>query len=195
MAHYEGYDGILPDDASPDADERYLEALTKMGYSVAESQCFEDGNKRTATRLMQGLGSHNGFDHVFPPGAHDDEELADHVLGWGKEMCPTCFPTGDQQAELDFNRGGACKSCGQVPTERGPKRCSPEQTAEMLKDRHYHGVNTGYVSPWPDEHPDWQVVDDGGRPIYPGQGLKLPEAERLNQGLQNPGNLQRTDLA
>jgi hypothetical protein len=47
------------------------------------SQAFEDGNKRTAYHTTRAFLAGNGLGHVSPV-THDDEELADHLVGHGE---------------------------------------------------------------------------------------------------------------
>lgn len=154
--HYYGMFGQIDADASPDPHERMLESIAKMGYGVGESQPFIDGNKRTARLLMEGTGRENGLAHVFPTG-HDDEELADHLKGYGVRLCPT------DDTQLDEN--GRCSSCGEIPQDGGRPRHTLQDTLGMLRQRHHQGGPNEYESPYPhDDHRQANILD----PIHPG---------------------------
>lgn len=71
--HY--YYGEEPDDA-----KRYAEAVAKMGWRVAGSQVFANGNKRTAYGLMQHALDQNGLSHLSPIEGTGDPELVDHLI-------------------------------------------------------------------------------------------------------------------
>lgn len=116
---YYGMFGALPEDASEDPTERLIEAGAKLGYHVAQSQGFDDANKRTARALVESFFENNGLDHIIPEG-HDDEEYADHLLGYG------------------------------IETEPGQRRHSLEETMQMFKDRHARGGPDPDYEPYPD---------------------------------------------
>lgn len=122
--HYHGMFGQIADDASRDPHERLLESIAKMGYGTAESQAFVNGNKRTTAAMMSDVANANGMPHIFPED-HDDEEIADHLLGWG------------------------------IRDENDNPRHSIQQTTDMLKQRHANGgPDRSYVSPYPEDHKD-----------------------------------------
>lgn len=149
--HYYGMFGAIDADASPDPQQRLLEAITKMGYGIGESQPFIDGNKRTTRALMEGTGRENGLSHVFPEG-HDDQELAHHINGWGIRLCP------DDKTPLDEN--GQCVTCGQVPANGGGiRRHTPEQTMEMLKQRHLSGAPDPNYTAYPEDFDDFRTAN------------------------------------
>jgi death on curing protein len=66
---YWNYTGSLP------------QAAAALAHGVGQSQAFEDGNKRTAYWLTHHFLHENGLGHIAPS---DDEELADHLIGYGE---------------------------------------------------------------------------------------------------------------
>lgn len=68
-ANHWHYSGSLPD------------AAAAIAHGVGQAQAFEDGNKRSAYWLAHGFLHANGLGHIAPS---DDEELADHIIGYGE---------------------------------------------------------------------------------------------------------------
>lgn len=56
-------------------------AAAALAHGVGQAQAFEDGNKRTAYWLTHQFLHENGLGHLAPD---DDEELADHLVGYGE---------------------------------------------------------------------------------------------------------------
>lgn len=56
-------------------------AAAALAHGVGQAQAFEDGNKRTAYWLTHHFLHENGLGHLAPD---DDEELADHIIGYGE---------------------------------------------------------------------------------------------------------------
>jgi death-on-curing protein len=64
-----------------DPQERLVTAAAKLAHGVGQAQAFEDGNKRTAYHLTHGFLDFNGLGHLIPD---DDDELAQHIVGYGE---------------------------------------------------------------------------------------------------------------
>lgn len=58
-------------------------AAAALVHGVGQAQAFEDGNKRTAYHLGRAFLHQNGLGHVSPYD-QDDDELADHLIGYGE---------------------------------------------------------------------------------------------------------------
>lgn len=67
--NYYAYEGSLP------------KAAAALAHGVGQAQAFEDGNKRTAYWLAHHFLHENDLGHLTPD---DDEELADHIIGYGE---------------------------------------------------------------------------------------------------------------
>lgn len=73
-------------------------AAAALAHGIGQSQAFEDGNKRTAYHSTREWLDSFGYGHVSPLD-DDDEEFADHLIGYGEgthEM--------DDTAEMFKNR-------------------------------------------------------------------------------------------
>lgn len=68
-------------DGSPE--EKMADAAGALAHGVGAAQAFEDGNKRTAYHTARYFLHNNGYGHLSPVD-HDDDELADHLLGHGE---------------------------------------------------------------------------------------------------------------
>lgn len=60
-----------------------LKAAAALAHGIGQSQAFEDGNKRTAYHTARQFLDANGYGHVSPEHI-DDEDLADHLIGYGE---------------------------------------------------------------------------------------------------------------
>lgn len=58
-------------------------AAAALTHGIGQAQAFEDGNKRTAYHLGRIFMHMNGMGNVSPLG-EDDDELADHLIGYGE---------------------------------------------------------------------------------------------------------------
>lgn len=63
--------------------ERVADAAGALAHGVGMAQAFENGNKRTAYHVTRGFLHNNGYGYLSPV-EHDDEELADHLIGHGE---------------------------------------------------------------------------------------------------------------
>lgn len=93
--NYHYYDGSL------------TKAAAALCHGVGQAQAFEDGNKRTAYWLTHGFLHANGMGHIAPS---DDEELADHIIGYGEGT----HGMEDTAAMFDQRLAGAQSSHGSL---------------------------------------------------------------------------------
>lgn len=63
--------------------EKMADAAGALAHGIGMAQAFVDGNKRTAYHTTRYFLHDNGYDHLSPV-THDDEELADHLIGHGQ---------------------------------------------------------------------------------------------------------------
>lgn len=62
--------------------EKIADAAGALAHGMGMAQAFEDGNKRTAYHTTRYFLDSNGYGYLSPI-EHDDEELADHLIGHG----------------------------------------------------------------------------------------------------------------
>lgn len=64
-------------------EEKMADAAGALAHGIGAAQSFEDGNKRTAYHTTRYFLHNSGYGHLSPV-EHDDEELADHLVGHGE---------------------------------------------------------------------------------------------------------------
>lgn len=83
-------------------------AAAALIHGIGQAQAFEDGNKRTAYHLGRIFLEANGLSHISPLD-HDDEELADHLIGYGEKTHGM-----EDTASLFSNRHNSMQSFGRT---------------------------------------------------------------------------------